>query len=85
MDLPLQRMHYLPLPARPTFHSPLCRERKFSVREVNAMTTPSTLTMPEGTGGMGDPTFSLGTHRGQRKLLLVIAQNGKNIFSPDHY
>lgn len=82
MDLPLQHMHYAPLPACPTFHSPLCRERKFSVCEVKAMTTPSTLTTPEETGGMGDTTFSLGTHRGQRKLLLVIAQTWKEHFFP---
>lgn len=46
------------------------------------LTTPSTPTTARGPMGKGHPTFSTGTHRGQCKLLLVIAQPGKNILPP---
>lgn len=66
--------------ACPTPSSLSCRKGRFSTSEVKAMATSSTLTTARG--GL---TSSLGSHTGRCRSLLVIAQMGKNIFSPDHY
>lgn len=80
LPMPPPHTHRPLFSACPTLPSLLCRKGRFSASEVKAMTTPSTLTTARG--GL---TSSLGSHRGQCRSLLVIAQTGKNTFSPDHY